>query len=144
MKALGTTLMDNDLPSAKYIFSYALITYRNCRIADSGMNTLEVLQVSHPSQPPQQASNWFVLTVAKLVTRLVKASASFQSTNRELMQISSNSRRRRIINLILPIASGNHPFPLSKGRESLLATPLLSMPQEISGYEIILLHPDWL
>ena len=28
MKALGTTLMDNDLPSAKYIFSYALITYR--------------------------------------------------------------------------------------------------------------------
>ena len=28
MKALGTTLMENDLQSAKYIFSYALITYR--------------------------------------------------------------------------------------------------------------------
>jgi len=28
MKALGTTLMENDLQSAKYIFNYALITYR--------------------------------------------------------------------------------------------------------------------
>ena len=28
MKALGTTLMENDLESTKYIFSYALITYR--------------------------------------------------------------------------------------------------------------------
>ena len=35
MKALGTTLMDNDLPSAKYIFSYALITYR--KLQNSGL-----------------------------------------------------------------------------------------------------------
>ena len=31
MKALGTTLMDNDLQSAKCVFSYALITYRKAQ-----------------------------------------------------------------------------------------------------------------